>query len=115
AGCHASYPSKPSSPSVAGFQLFYRTALGPAFVGQPFVFDAYALNSDGVYELVTPDATWNSSNSAVAAMVSPPSGFTAIGPGLADITATYHGFTSAASIAVYEPDQQPFPFLAINP
>jgi uncharacterized protein YjdB len=114
-GCHASYPSQPSTATPASFQVFYRNALGPQFVGASFAFDAYVLNSDGVYEAVTSKAAWTSSNSVVVSLTTTPSGFTALAPGLADVSATYQGFASTQSVTVYEADRQPFPFLFITP
>lgn len=113
AGCHASYPFQPSAPTPVAFQVFYRNALAPQLVGASFGFRAYVFNSDGVWEDVTSAAAWTSSNSVVVAGTQP-SSFTAIAPGVADVTATYQGLVSSVPLTVYETDRRPFPFLAIT-
>ena len=115
AACDASYPSRPSSsPVLTALQIHYLAALGPVPVGSGFAFRAYAVNSDGVYEDVTSNAAWASSNPAVVALTGSPSGFSGFVPGLADITATYQGMVSRITVTVVEPDRQ-YPVLIITP
>ena len=113
AGCNAKYPSQPSVPAPSTLQVHYPTAMGAPLVGASFFFTAYIINSDGAYEDVTSRATWLSSNPVVVRMTSSPSGFTAVAPGLADLSASYQGLTSSVSVAVLEVDRQ-FPALAVT-
>src|SRR5262245_18692419 len=113
AGCNASYPFQPSNPVPTALQILYQTPMGPALVGESFGFNAYILNSDGGVQEVTANATWLSSNTNVIHPVSNPSRFTAIAPGVPDISATYQGLSNTLSLSVIEPDRQ-FPSLAIT-
>jgi len=111
--CNASYPFQPSNPVPTALQIHYQLPMGPALVGQSFGFNAYVVNSDGGIQDVTTTATWVSSNTNVIRLTATPSGFTAIAPGLADVSATYRGITNALSLTVTEADRQ-FPILVIN-
>jgi hypothetical protein len=115
AGCHASYPFRPSPATPTALHIFYTRALAPQLVGASFGFTAYVFNSDGAWEDVTPRASWSSSNSVVAALDAPPSRFVALTPGRADVSVAYQGLVSGVPVTVYEPDAQPFPFLNITP
>jgi trimeric autotransporter adhesin len=113
AGCNASYPFQPSNPVPTSLRIIYQAAMGPALVGQSFGFTAYVLDSYGGVQDVTANATWLSSNTNVIALVANPSRFTAIAPGVADISATYQGMSNTLSLSVIEADRQ-FPSLAIT-
>lgn len=68
-------------------------------------FAAYRLDSDGAFALVTPLATWTSSNSTVVRITgtsSAPSTFVAVAPGAATITARYEDVTASFPIVVIE-------------
>ena len=112
-GCNASYPFQPSNPVPTTLQIHYQNPMGPALVGQSFGFNAYVVNSDGGIQDVTTTATWMSSNTNVIRLIATPSGFTAIAPGLADVSATYRGISNALPLTVMEADRQ-FPILVIN-
>lgn len=113
AGCKASYPFQPSNPVPTALQIHYRTPMGPALVGQSFGLNAYVLDSDGGLQDVTANSTWVSSNTNVIGLTTSPSGFTAIAPGAADISATYQNVSNTVSLSVIEPDRQ-FPVLTVN-
>jgi len=113
AGCNASYPVQPSAPIPLGLQIHYRNALGPAAVGSSFSFAAYIFNSEGAFEEVTNTATWFSSNPVALRLTTGPSGFTAVAPGLADVTVTYRGLSNTVPVTVIEVDRQ-FPVLSIS-
>jgi hypothetical protein len=67
--------------------------------GQTLQFTATAVYSNGNTVDVTSDAAWNSSNPAVGT-ISTTGLFTAISAGVANITATYQGYTGTATVAV---------------
>lgn len=113
AGCNASYPFQPSHPVPTTLQIHYQTPMGPALVGQSFAFTAYIVNSDGGFQDVTAKATWLSLNTNVVRLTASPSGFTAIAPGVADLSATYEGVGDILPVTVIEADRQ-FPILAIT-
>ena len=112
AGCNASSPSEPSAPIPLVLQVHYRTALGPVTVGNSFSLTAYVFDSDGAYEDVTSTATWSSMNPAAVRLTTPPSRFTAVAPGLADVSVTYRGLVHAVPVTVIEIDRQ-FPILSV--
>jgi hypothetical protein len=114
AGCRASSPSEPSAPIPLVLQVHYRTALGPVNVGNSFSLAAYVFDSDGAYEDVTSTATWSSMNPAAVQLTTPPSRFTAVAPGLADVSVTYRGLVHAVPVTVIEIDRQ-FPILSVTP
>jgi hypothetical protein len=119
AGCHASYPSAPSNPTIVALQVHYPRALGPVSVISGFGLLAYTLNSDGAYEDVTTKAAWSSSDPSVISRgaVVPtfgPMPFVAIGPGSADITAQYLGFSTSVPMVTFRADRPAFPSLTIS-
>ena len=114
AGCSASSPSELSAPVPLVLQIHYRTALGPVAVGNSFSLAAYAFDSDGAFEDVTSTATWSSLNPSAVQLTTPPSRFTAVAPGLADVSVTYRGLVHAVPVTVIEIDRQ-FPTLSLTP
>jgi hypothetical protein len=114
AACSASSPSEPSAPVPLVLQVHYRTALGPVLIGNSFSLAAYAFDSDGAFEDVTSKATWSSLNPTAVELTTPPSRFTAVAPGLADVSVTYRGLVHAVPVTVIEIDRQ-FPILSVTP
>jgi carboxypeptidase family protein/Big-like domain-containing protein len=110
AACGGS-PSKPSTtsttttssaPSVTAVAV---TGAGQGTPGQTAQLTATATLSDGSTQNVTPQATWESSNTGVAT-VSPAGLVTFVAAGVADIRATYRSVTGSARITV-SPAQRP--------
>ena len=97
-------PSPPSAPALAGVSV--SGWLSPLEVGQSVQLTATAVLSDGSSRIVTTDATWQSSNTAVA-IVSPAGLVVAQAAGNADIRATYQARTGALSLNVSGPDRPP--------
>jgi hypothetical protein len=88
-----SSPTRPSTPSTISI---FVTGTEPA-VGQTSQLTAKAILSNGTQD-VTTQATWSSSNSAVAT-VTTGGLLTVLQPGTADITATYQGVSGKFSLS----------------
>jgi hypothetical protein len=105
-GCSGkSTPAAPSPTSGATVQptVISVTVSGTTpFVGATAQFIATAVLSNGTSPVITGQATWSSSNTAVASVRS--SGLiTGIGLGEADITALYQSVSGTIHVAVVEP------------
>lgn len=112
--CDASYPFQPSAPTISALYVLYQfSPAGPLIAGISVPLSAITVNSDGATEGVSLQATWQSSNDAVARVVSNIPRFTAVAPGVADISATYQGFVRTITVTVYEPEAT-FPRLTLR-
>jgi hypothetical protein len=91
-------PSSPTLPSAASVVSIAVTGAAPK-VGQTAPFIAAATLSDRSTQTVTSQATWRSSNAAVAAVTNA-GVVTGVGVGVVDITATYQGTTGTSHVEV---------------
>lgn len=116
AACAASYPTAPSPAVPIALQVHYGSAIGRVRPGSTYAFQAYSLDTDGAYELVTLRATWTSSDVTVVQPTSiSPSTFLPVAPGAARITARYGGLEASAWMVVSDPLLQRFPLLSVSP
>ena len=101
-GGGGSTPTTPNPPPPASPTLTSLTVTAPspsARVGESAQFTATALMSNATSQTVTSQASWQSSNGSVAT-VSNTGMVAAVGPGVADIRATYQTVSGSAQITV---------------
>jgi hypothetical protein len=91
---------------VARVLLQYRFPTGAVVPGLTFSFYVLAVSPDGVYQDVTSQSQFFSSDLTVAR----PAGavYTAVGAGAAQAVAAYNGFTASMPIRVRSPGVYPF-------
>jgi hypothetical protein len=116
-GCTASLPSEPSFTSLpARLVVHYPIAGTNAMVGATggsTQYEAYTIDSEGVWARVTTQATWSSSDPQGLAPVTAARGvFTYRTAGNYTISATYQGMQGVLPIEVRE--TPPFPYLHIE-
>ncbi len=95
-------PSPPLAPTIAAVNV--SGWLSPLSVGQSVQLTATAVLSDGSSRIVTTQATWETSNAAVA-IVSPAGLVVAQAGGSAEIRATYQARTGGLNLSVTGPDK----------
>jgi hypothetical protein len=113
AGCSASFPESPSpTPTLAGIRVHYLNPHTWINSGATISLALYAVNTEGVYQAVTPSAaSWFSSNTAIATVTN--GAVRGVSGGDVDILATYQGHTSSARVVILEPFR-PYPWLDIR-
>lgn len=112
--CTAVYPTEPTATTVVGLQVIF-SPRGRVAVGSTSQFGAITLDSDGVYNAATAQASWTSSDAGIARLIAP-GAFAAVAPGTAYITARHGSFEATAPIAVVEAQSlQLFPRLNVSP
>ena len=116
-GCSASLPTEPSFTSLpARLVLHYPIAGTNAMLGVTggsTQFEAYTINSDGVWARVTTQAQWSSSDGlALTPSTGAPGVFTYRTAGRHMISATYQGLQATLPVDVR--DTPPFPYLHIE-
>ena len=112
--CTATYPTEATNTKTVAIQIGF-PARGRVTPGTNNAFSVTAIDSDGVYQVVTSRSTWTSSNESVARPTAP-GAFVAGAPGTAWVTASYEGFQATAPLAVVESQSlQVFPRLFVNP
>jgi hypothetical protein len=109
AGQNPTAPSPPPAPTTTAVTV--SGWLSPLEVGQSVQLTASAVLSDGSSRFVTTEATWQSSNAAVA-IVSPAGLVVGQAAGSAEIRATYQARTGALDLSVTGPDRPPSTGLA---
>lgn len=115
AGCHATYPSAPSTPSIVALQVHFLRAMGPVPVSSSFGLIAYAVDSDDAYEDVTGRVSWSTSDASIISRGAPGViSFGAIGAGTATITAQYQGFSTTVTVVTIRADRPVYPSLVIT-
>jgi len=117
AGCQASYPTQPTTvPSTALF--VHSGVLEPVEItGNASAFQAYALDADGAWHIVTASATWTSSDAGIGRLAAP-GRFTPVSPGSVTITARYDGVEATANMVVIENSRSAtpqYPRLELSP
>ena len=113
--CQAHYPT-PASPtaSLAAIRIFYAGPHQWVNPGNSLTLFLYAIDTDGVYQPIAgSNASWFSSNASVASVTNGTG--RAVTGGVADIVATYQGFTSTARIVVLNPNAVQYPWFDIRP
>jgi hypothetical protein len=100
--CGGSQPTAPS-PAPAVTSVVVSGWLAPLSVGQAVQLTATAIASNGSSRVVTTEAAWTSSNSAVA-LVSPVGLVMAQGVGTVEIRASYQGQTGGLALGVQGPE-----------
>lgn len=99
-GCtFGSSPTNPTTPAVTVTTVVVSGSSGAATVGQTVTFAATAAFSDNTTSNVTTQATWESSNPAVAT-VSPTGVATFLAVGTVDVRATFRSVTGSTRVAV---------------
>jgi hypothetical protein len=112
-GCTAHYPGSPTpAPTVAAVRIHYGGSHQWVNPGNSLLLTLYAINSDGVYEVVTSRAQWFSTNSSIATVTNGTA--RGVAGGSADIVASYQGYTSSARIVVLEPNSVRYPWLDVR-
>ena len=114
AGCEASYPTRPDTPTPVALQVHYLRPVGYAAVRSSYTFAAYVLRSDGAWENVTTRAAWSAPDPAVLRS----SGFgvfLADAPGASGVRVEYGGLATFVDMFVIDPSVQPYPRLTIAP
>ncbi len=106
-----------SSTPVQSIEIFYTFGLDWLAIGSTFGFGVFAIHADGIYEKVSVQqgVVWTSSDSAVVQVI--PTGLgslRAAGPGIAQVTATYQGFSASVAQEI-RTGIPPYPFLEIAP
>lgn len=108
-GCQASFPVAPSELTRrVGLQVFYTTASpSPLRVGDRLTLAAYALDAGGNFENVTFRASWASSDASVVA-VDGNANTSAVGYGLAEVSASFEGQSASLLMQVSPPPRYPY-------
>ena len=106
AACSASYPTSATRAEAVAL-LIHVGAIGQLTPGSAArTFEAYSLDSDGTFELVTTNTTWGSSDSSIVRFAGSslqPSRFLAVAQGTATISAQYQNVTASFPIVVIDP------------
>jgi hypothetical protein len=111
-GCKASYPTIPSHPdAISRVILMYRFPTTSVAVGSSTSFDVYTVSPDGLYNSVTAQAQLVSSDLTVARTGGV--GVVGVGPGQAEIVASYLGYTASLPVRV-RPQARTYPFLELS-
>jgi hypothetical protein len=113
AGCSANYPESPSpTPTLAGIRIHYPNPHVWINPGQTTLLALYAIDTQGVYQAVTPSAaTWFSSSTGVATVNN--GSVRGVAGGDVDIVVSYRGFTATARVVILDPAVR-FPWLDIR-
>jgi len=111
--CTAHYPESPTpAATLAGVRIHYTSPHTFIFTSSTLSLTLYAIDSEGIYSNVTNQASWFSSNSAVATVTN--GAARGVANGIADIVATYQGYTSTARIVVGDPNGGRFPSITVS-
>jgi hypothetical protein len=111
--CTARYPESPTPAStLAGVRIHYNSPHTSIGTLSTVSLTLYAIDTEGVYSVVTGQASWFSSNTAVATVTNGTA--RGVANGTADIVATYQGYTSSARVQVGDPNAGRFPTLGVS-
>ncbi|HEV8393610.1 MAG TPA: hypothetical protein VGQ37_05015 [Vicinamibacterales bacterium] len=112
-GCKASYATVPSQADVvARVVLLYRFPTASIAVGSSASFDAMTVSPDGVYQSVTAQSQYFSSDLTVARPTGG-AGVQAVGPGAAEVVVSYLGFTASLPVRV-RPQTRTYPYIELS-
>jgi Bacterial Ig-like domain (group 2) len=116
-GCTASFPTEPSfTPQPVSLVVHYPTGGTKATLGTTFddqQFEAYTIDSDGVWARVTTQATWSSSDTQGLIPATTTRGFFGYrNPGNYVIYATYQGLQGTLPLEIRPPKE--FPYLELQ-
>ena len=120
AGCNASFPTEPSPAARIASLVIHYTPFGTRMVAgwdQPFTsrnFEAYTIDSDGVYANVTRQSTWTASHPDVIPLAGIPGSLTRAQAGTTTLIATYEGFVATLRVEVRPPDNPPHLEINLN-
>ena len=99
-GCTANYPEGPTpTPTLVGVQIHYPSPHVSISPGFPVNLILYAVNSEGIFENVSGQASWASGNPSVLASLGN-GAMRGVADGTTQAIATYQGLTTAATIVV---------------
>jgi hypothetical protein len=111
-GCTATFPAEPTSPApIAALVIHFpqvATTLIPGVVTSTSLYEAYAVDRDGVYQDVTTKATWSSSNNTVLRQIGTTSQFTPAQAGDTEIHAVYQNLAATLPVNVRDPRAVPY-------
>jgi hypothetical protein len=111
-GCKASYPTVPTQADVVSrVILLYRFPTTAVAVGSSTSFDVLTVSPDGVYNSVTAQAQLFSSDLTVARPGGV--GVAGVGPGQAEIVASYLGYTASLPVRV-RPQARTYPYIELS-
>ena len=120
AGCNVSFPTEPSPAAQIVSLVIHYTPYGTRMVAgwdQPFTsrsFEAYAIDSDGVYSNVTRQSSWTASNRDVIPFSGVPGSVRVAQAGTTTLIATYQGLVATLRVDVRPPDDPPHLEISLN-
>ena len=117
--CSVSSPADPSFPTQAPALVIHYPANGTRMMTGGLAnftqFEAYTIDTDGVYVNVTTRAAWASSDAQVLSQVNPTGVFMLARGGSAAVSAAYQGVQATLPVVVRDPPAFPYLQISLNP